>query len=404
MKTINKIGLGIIVFFFMALCFWTWLKPQDMYSKVERRNLKQFPELTLETLFSGRFMNEFESYALDQFPMRNELRSLKAVTSLKKDNNDIYVVDGVINSMEYPLNEDSLAYAATKFEKIYEQYLKENQNPVYFSIIPDKNYFFAEKNGYLALDYEKMVAALRQKTDAFMTYIDIFELLSGEDYYKTDTHWRQEKLLPVAECLLEAVFAGNRQNGADIDEENKDIIMENLDTAKETINTVLKNTDMETEAADTVFGNYQMNTLDNDFYGVYYGQAALPVKPDKISYLTNAVIENYEVFDHEHQKKIDVYEMEKAKGDDPYEMFLGGPLSLVTIENPANSNGRELIIFRDSFGSSIAPLLAQEYAKTTLIDIRYLQSALLGKFVDFQNADVLFLYSSSVLNNSNTLK
>lgn len=393
MKTINKIGLGIIVVFFVSLCLMTWLKPQDVYSKVERRNLKQFPELTAETLLHGRFMSEFESYALDQFPMRDTLRSFKAITSLKKDNNDIYVADGYINFMEYPLNKDSLSYAAKKFEKIYEQYLKGNHNQVYFSIIPDKNYFFAKESGYLALDYEKLVSDLRQKTDTFMTYIDIFPLLSKEDYYKTDTHWRQEKLIPIAERILEKMF-----------EENEQVQQGSADTVEKKMDTTLKNSDTDKKGVGILSKNYQTHTLLQDFYGVYYGQAALPVKPDKISYLTNEIIENYEVFDHENQKEMDVYEMDKAKGDDPYEMFLGGPLSLITIENPTNANGKELIIFRDSFGSSIAPLLAQAYAKTTLVDIRYLQSALLGKFVDFKNADVLFLYSSSVLNNSNTLK
>lgn len=383
MKKINKLGIGIIAVFFLGMCLLVWFKPQDKYSKVERRALKQFPEFSVERLLNGRFMSEFESYALDQFPMRNGLRSLKAVTSLKKDNNDIYVVDGYINSMEYPLNEESFTYAAGKFKKIYQQYLKENHNKVYFSIIPDKNYFFAEKNGYLALDYEKLVSGLRQETDAFMAYIDIFELLSGEDYYKTDTHWRQERILTVAERLLEGMSAREAENQQGM-------------SATDTEQTGLEHSQV---AAD-----YQTHTLDNDFYGVYYGQAALPVKPDKIAYLTNEIMESYEVFDYEHQKKIPVYDMEKAKGDDPYEMFLGGPLSLVIVENPSATSGKELIIFRDSFGSSIAPLLAQEYAKTTLIDIRYLQSGLLGDLVDFENADVLFLYSSSVLNNSNTLK
>ena len=90
--------------------------------------------------------------------------------------------------------------------------------------------------------------------------------------------------------------------------------------------------------------------------------------------------------------------------DDPYELFLGGPLSLVTIENPVNTKGTHRIVFRDSFGSSIAPLLAQGYSKTTLIDIRYIHPMILKNFVDFTNADVLFMYSSMVLNNSETLK
>ena len=96
--------------------------------------------------------------------------------------------------------------------------------------------------------------------------------------------------------------------------------------------------------------------------------------------------------------------MEKAQGKDPYEMFLSGPKSLMTIENPGAAAGKRLIIFRDSFGSSVAPLLIEGYGEITLVDIRYLSSDMLGNFIDFDNSDVLFLYSTLVLNNSVTLK
>ena len=67
-------------------------------------------------------------------------------------------------------------------------------------------------------------------------------------------------------------------------------------------------------------------------------------------------------------------------------------------------NDKELIIFRDSFGSSIAPLLIDGYSKITLVDIRYLHPNILESYIEFDSQDVLFLYSTSVLNNSETIK
>ena len=108
--------------------------------------------------------------------------------------------------------------------------------------------------------------------------------------------------------------------------------------------------------------------------------------------------------DWQNGREIPVYSMEKAEGKDPYEMFLSGPLSLVTIENPLAREGKRLIIFRDSFGSAMAPLLASGYSEITLADIRYMHPDNLGKFVDLEGCDVLFLYSNLVLNNIETLK
>ena len=84
--------------------------------------------------------------------------------------------------------------------------------------------------------------------------------------------------------------------------------------------------------------------------------------------------------------------------------FLTPAKSRITIENPNAATDKELVIFRDSFGSSIAPLFAETYSKITLVDIRYLPSEMVGRFVTFDNQDVLFLYSTPVLNNSVTMK
>ena len=207
------------------------------------------------------------------------------------------------------------------------------------------------------MDYNALVSSMLSgvKCDE---YIDVFPLLSLDDYYKTDTHWKQENLIDTAEFLLDSM-------GTDAD-----------------------------------FSSLVVNTLDKDFYGVYCGQSALPLKAEKIQYFSGGYIDSLSVYDFENAKNISVYDMEKADGKDPYEMYLSGSISLLSIENPNATTDKELVVFRDSFGSSIAPLLASGYSKVTLVDIRYINSFVLGNFVNFENADVLFLYSTLVLNNS----
>ena len=79
-------------------------------------------------------------------------------------------------------------------------------------------------------------------------------------------------------------------------------------------------------------------------------------------------------------------------------MFLSGATPLITIENPQSNSNKELLLFRDSFGSSLAPLLAYNYSKITLIDLRYISEKLLDEYIDFKNQDVLFIYNTLVLN------
>jgi hypothetical protein len=65
---------------------------------------------------------------------------------------------------------------------------------------------------------------------------------------------------------------------------------------------------------------------------------------------------------------------------------------------------KRLIIFRDSYTSSLAPLLLEAYSEITLIDLRYISSNLLKDYVNFDNADIMFLYGVSVINSASGLK
>ena len=152
---------------------------------------------------------------------------------------------------------------------------------------------------------------------------------------------------------------------------------------------------------------YTANTLDLPFNGVYVGQSALPLRPDTITYLTNETLDNCIVtsYDTGMPKEAYVYDLQAAEGRDPYEMFMSGSDALLVLENPAADTERELVIFRDSFGSSLSPLLVESYEKVTLVDIRYMQSSSVGDMVEFgENTDVLFIYSTMLLNNSGGLK
>lgn len=360
----EKITVLLLAALFFGLCVIVWFHPASEYSETERRKLKQFPQITWETVWNGTYMEAFEGYSLDQFPLRDRFRSLKAWTSgqvfQKADNNDIYVYDGYAVKMEYPLYEDSLEHAVSKFEKLYENYLKDSDCQIYAAIVPDKNYFLGEKSGHLVMDYEKLQDFMEQKMD-YAKWIALEDTLEIGDYYQTDIHWRQERLVDTAEKIGQAMGIN------------------------------LKN-------------DYEMKTLEEKFYGVYFGQSALDLPGETLHYLINETLEQCTVYNYETEKITGIYDLSKAAGRDPYELFLSGPVSLLKIENPLAETDRELIVFRDSFGSSLAPLLVEGYRSITMIDIRYIQREVLGKFLAFENQDVLFLYSTSVLNHSETLK
>lgn len=346
--------------FFIALTAACWFHTPNAESLTERRKLAQMPELTAQSFLSGRFASNFESYTQDQFPMREGFRTLKAVFQTKvlsrSDNNNIYVNNGTLAQLEYPENLSSADYAAGKFQEVADRYLDES-NRIYLSVIPDKGYFL---EGIPKMDYDAFVSRLKEQTP-FANYIDIFPTLTLDSYYRTDTHWRQEQLLPTAQTLARAM---GKEIGSDFTVQDTGI----------------------------------------SFRGVYSGQSALPVEGEKMYYVTSPAIRSSAVWDGENSRSIGVYDFEKLNSRDPYEFYLSGSLSLITLTNDQAATEDKLILFRDSFGSSIAPYLLDCYREITLVDIRYLPVSRLGRLIDFENADILFLYSTLVLNHSETIK
>ena len=157
-----------------------------------------------------------------------------------------------------------------------------------------------------------------------------------------------------------------------------------------------------------VNNNYEEKIL-KDFYGVYYGQSALPIPSEDMIYLTNKTLENAKVrMLNEETLKMEetkIYVESDYKNNDPYDIFLGGPEMLIEIENENAKTDKELYIFRDSFGSSLSPLLVEGYSKITIIDLRYIASPLLKDYVTFkEGSDVLIINCTDVLGTGGILK
>ena len=360
----KRIGIFAVIALWAALTAFAWFAPSKDVSQSERRPLKQFPEISADTLFKGDFMERFEAYTLDQFPMRDDFRTLKSLFSYKIlgkiDINGIYIADGYAAKLEYPLNTVSVNNALKKFDYLYTTYLHDTDCKIYSAVIPDKGYYLASAKDYPAMDYAGLFGQMAEGMP-WAKQVDITGSLDVTDYYRTDTHWRQEKLLDTANVLCDAMGVSRPMD-------------------------------------------YTPTLVSQDFKGVYYGQAALPMGAEEIYVMESAALADCRVYNYETGKYGSIYDLSKLSGNDPYDVYLSGAQSLLRIENPNAKTDRELIIFRDSFGSSLAPLLLQDYKTVTLADIRYVSSSLLGNFLTFQNQDVLFAYSTLILNSSATLK
>lgn len=253
---------------------------------------------------------------------------------------------------------ESAAKLAKKVIDIQERYLSP-ENKVFCAVIPDKGYYL-QGQGAPAADYK---AFFSTASNAFagsnVQWIDLTGALSADQFYTTDSHWRQETLQPVLDAL------GNKM-------------------------------DFSVSLSDFTPHNAMM------FAGAYGKYGAKPA--DELIYLTNQATDTAAADNFQHPEAASVYDLDKLSSDVPYDVFLSGATPLVTVTSPNSRSDRELILFRDSFSSSLAPLLLDYYRTVTLVDIRYMSSALLPQYLEFTDQDVLFLYSTLVADQPGLLK
>jgi len=260
------ITIIFLVYIFLFSILGIVIKDNEV-SFEERRKLQEFPKFTL----NNTYVTKVDKYFLDHFPFRSNFRSIKVNYNYNVlnmlDNNGIYLKDNYIFKSDYKINKNSLNNFINKTNKI--QNLLTNENKTYLMIVPDKNYYLEDKN-FLRLDYDTLYNSLNTLN---MTNIDIRNTLSLEDYYETDTHFKQEKLDKVV-LEMSKVMDFNYKNV------------------------------------------YYNKTCYDKFYGVYYSESALKRKPETLCYLTSSVVDNAYVRYLENNNLHKVYNVNKLNSFD----------------------------------------------------------------------------------------
>ena len=370
------VSSAVFILFLGFLFILNIITPAPAVLVAERRIPAKFPELTLKSLASGSFMSKFEDYAADTFVFRDAFRGFHSFMVF-----DVFMqrdMSGLYRSKDIGLGEfrrtDEAAFwlSAQKISQVAAR-LQDSGLNVYYSLIPDKS-IFAEF--YLpGFDLELVEGILADVLNDY-GYISVADMLTAEDYYKTDLHWDQTKITHIADYIAAA---------------------------------------MDCEPLSAAY----FERTAGDFYGLYAGQIALPIDADTLTYVVGSESLGGGGFSGHNLMDISasylsevtlefepgpIYDDERFLGIDPYDFFLRGPQPLIILENDS-APSRELYLFRDSFGSSLAPLLAASYSKIYVIDLRYINFMLLDMFIEFTpGSDALFIYGSQILGNPSILQ
>jgi len=352
---------AVFLMFIFGFALLDWVTPPQDVSEFERRDLAQFPVITLDRLLSGEATADYATYMQDQAAFRDELRFFKSFIErrgfLKKENNGVYVAGDRIFDKFYGINHALIERTAQRIDEVVTDI---DASPIYLAIIPTKAQML-DSSAYLLSDQYEIADTVAATVDA--TYIDLMRLATpgNEDfYYITDPHWTTDGAISAYRRLAEAM---------------------GLESVTD----------------------YDFEVATDSYIGSEYGRAAAWNIPKDTIYLAhNEILDGMSFCRFRTLDEADCYDSVYVELDDDtadrYDIFLGGLAPITVITNDLAPEGSELVVFKDSYGHALAPFLAQHYRTVTLVDFRYIQRELVLENVNLDGATALFLYSTSVLN------
>ncbi len=368
METTRKYAKSTVIVF-LALVFGftavTFVSPKKAFSDNENRVLEQMPELSVSNLFSGDFMSGYEKYITDQFFLRDSWIQLKTLTEMalnKQDINGVYISkdgwlierhdDSDIDFEQMKRNLDRLVEFTEKYAGLLgEDHVKVMLVPTASEILTDKLPPFAsgfDQNGMIDSLYERLPGG---------TVLDVRETLkehSGEYiYYKTDHHWTTLGAFYAYQEFCKAM-------GFDVPE---------LKDVEQTV--------VSEEFHGTVFSKLNLD-ISKDSMSVF----TLPNTPTKVK----VTVDMTTTFDSMYVEKY-------LSMKDKYSYFLDGNHGVTEIASNSEGEGT-LLIIKDSFAHSFAPLTVGNYEKVYMVDFRYFQASISEFIREYGVTDVLVLYNA----------
>lgn len=327
--------------------------PKGDFSEKEKRYLAEPPKLTWDTLTSGQFGEDAESWLADHIPGRDFLVGFQAYLDLytgKQATKDIYLAQGD-RLVEAPqaMNESAITRnmnAINKFAGIIGQ-------PVELMLVPSAGWCAREllrgtTNPYL--DEAILDAAYAQAGEG-VTPLALTDILTADHFYRTDHHWTSAGAYAAYQAYMEHL--------------GRDFVPRDAFTV----------------------------TSHEGFYGSTYSRSGLWLTPGEAIELWDSG-KDFTVTNRDTEGSHDgLFYPQRLQELDKYTVYLDGNHSLVRIENNEPGATGKLLVIRDSYANCLGTFLANSYAQVVLVDLRYYKEPI-SQLVEAEEFDnVLVCYS-----------
>ena len=330
-----------------------------LYSETENRLLAKKPQASRETVFSGEFAEDYETYVTDQFVSRDKWIAIKTQMDIvlqKKEINGVYLAaDNYLIEQHLPENYSELLVAkkTALLQRLVDQW------DAMVMLVPTADNILTDKMPANApyFDQSVFLESVEAQTGADH-YVDVYGILkehADEDiYYRNDHHWTSlgayYGYLAWAESMGETPY-GYRINA--------------------------------------------MTTVSDDFLGTLHSKTNLDRQGDIIQYF-RATQKRPVTVTYDFDRVTDtLYEESYLDTKNQYGFFMDDNHAFIQIDT-SYQNGKTLFVIKDSYANSMVPLLIPHYERIYVVDLRYYNgrlSALMNQMEPEKGMDVLVLYN-----------
>lgn len=365
MEKNRKIESIILVIMFLLIIggftIASMIKKDDGFSENENRILSQKPEFSLDELINGTYLEDYQAYIKDQFPLRDTMVNFKNVIEsmmFKTLMNGVIIGndDYLIESHDRSNYESELAStnkeALISFVKRYEN--SSSINTISAMIVPTAQTVMTNKFSWYMYAYNQQEYILPMSEAIGDNFIDVTNVLKENNdeyiYYRTDHHW-------TTYGAYIAYKEWANKNGI------KPFAEDELD----------------------------IRNVSNEFYGTIHSKLQLDAKADTIeTYMIKD--SSYKIIYNMKEEKNTFFYDEFLDKKDKYSYFLGGNPGLVEV-NGNEKNSRKLLIIKDSYANCIAPVYAGHFETTYILDLRYFNMRIDNFISEYGITDILVLYN-----------
>ena len=358
MKKITCAFFLVFVFGFSLLQFL----PDKSFSDQENRVLAQLPEVSIDKLASGKFADEMEEYASDQFPLRNGwilIHNLYERLLLKLETGGSYVLSDRLIQQFQMENEQNIQKNIGKINAFAELTGKQ----VDLLLIPTASDIDKEHLSSFVhdVDQKALLNKIKLQLSESVSLVDVYDAMkeSEEDlYYATDHHYNEKG----AELVYESYMHHLNQTPSSFTFE---------------------------KVAEGFCGTLYSST------GAYYVPCDDIVRIDPVDPIEVTV-----EYEEDGILHFSVYNEDNLLIKDKYTYYLDGNHSIVDVKTSLIDKP-SLLVVADSYSHLMIPFLISDFGEIRVVDLRYYRNALSEQIENYDQ--VLVLYSLENFSNDTGL-